>query len=251
MNPLVVARSMKQNCDMITGNCKSSNLEELQTIGQNKLGDKTEIIYIGDPMCSWCWGISPHLISLRDHYRTVDVPLSIVVGGLRPGGGDPWNEEMKNFLRSHWKHVEELSGQPFSYDLMDRAEFNYDTEPACRAVVAARPLVGEKLLEFFEEVQRKFYVGSKDPSQEEFYKSICEKFGVDYEDFLTRFRDEGVRYETRNEFMLNRQWGVQGYPTVVLLHKDELFLIGHGYATFEQMKSQIEKTIDLEKNKSH
>ena len=76
-----------------------------------------------------------------------------------------------------------------------------------------------------------------------FYKSICEKLGLDYEQFLSLFESEETRYETRNEFTLNRQWGVQGYPTMVLLHQDQLFMIAHGYATFDQMKAQVEKTI--------
>ncbi len=51
-------------------------------------------------------------------------------------------DEMKNFLKGHWEHVTQASGQPFGYKLMEREDFNYDTEPSCRAVVAARPLVG-------------------------------------------------------------------------------------------------------------
>ena len=237
---------MNPYCDPETGICPPSTFEDLQSIGQDKLTEKTEIIYIGDPMCSWCWGISPALIKLRDHYRDKEVGYRVVVGGLRPGGGDPWNDQMKDFLKEHWGHVTEMSGQPFGYKLMERDDFNYDTEPACRAVVAARPLVNEQEMEFFEEIQRKFYVESEDPGTNEFYQSICEKFGVDYQKFLERFESEEVRYETRNEFMLNRQWGVQGYPTIVLLHQDQLFMIAHGYATFEQMQAQVDKTIARE-----
>ena len=150
---------------------------------------------------------------------------------------------MKDFLKEHWGHVTEMSGQPFGYKLMDLNEFDYDTEPSCRAVVAARSLVGDQEMEFFEEIQRKFYVHSEDPKCVDFYRSICEKLSVDFEKFKSRFESEDIRYETNNEFTLNRQWGVQGYPTIVLLHQDQLFMVAHGYATFDQMKNQIEKTI--------
>lgn len=234
---------MNPYCDPETGICTPSTLEELYSIGKGTLSGKTEIIYVGDPMCSWCWGISPDLIKLRDHYRDKEVGYRVVVGGLRPGG-DAWNDQMKNFLKEHWGHVTEKSGQPFGYKLMDLEEFNYDTEPSCRAVVAARPMVGDEEMEFFEAVQRKFYVESEDPKEPEFYRSICEQFSIDFDAFVSRFDSEELRYETREEFMLNRQWGVQGYPTMILLHEDELFLIAHGYATFEQMQAQIEKTIE-------
>ena len=40
------------------------------------------IIYIGDPMCSWCWGIAPELDRLQ---AWTTLPFDVVVGGLRPG----------------------------------------------------------------------------------------------------------------------------------------------------------------------
>jgi len=238
---------MNPYCDPETGICTPSTLSELTSIGQNKIADKTEIIYVGDPMCSWCWGISPELTKLRDHYREKEVGYRILVGGLRPGGGDPWNEEMKSFLKEHWGHVTEMSGQPFGYKLMEKDEFNYDTEPSCRAVVAARPLVSEREMEFFEEVQRKFYVDSEDPNEDAFYAGICDQFDISNDDFLARFHSEEVKSETVEEFNLNRSWGVKGYPTVMLMHNDQLFLLANGYATFEQMDKRITSILSKEK----
>lgn len=237
---------MNPYCDPETGVCIPSSLNELESLGQGKIADKTEIIYVGDPMCSWCWGISPMLLKLRDHYKEKQIGYRILVGGLRPGGGDPWNDQMKDFLREHWGHVTEMSGQPFGYKLMDKEEFNYDTEPSCRTIVAVRPLVKEREMEFFEEVQRKFYVDSEDPTSIRFYASICDKFEVNYGDFSTRFESKEVEQETRKEFHLNRQWGVKGYPSVILMHHDQLFLLANGYATFEQMVERIEQVLRKE-----
>jgi putative protein-disulfide isomerase len=191
-------------------------------------------------MCSWCWGISPALIQLRDHFVQEKIAFRILVGGLRPGGGDTWNEEMKDFLKHHWEQVHEKSAQPFGYELFDLEYFNYDTEPSCRAVVAARLLVKEKEMEFFEAIQRKFYVESQNPGENYFYQSICEQFEISFEDFLIRFESEEIRKETMAEFQLNRKWGVSGYPTVVLLNNDKLLMIAHGYAEFLQMKQAVD-----------
>jgi len=234
---------MNPYCDPETGICTPSSLDELRSIGSEKIADKTEIIYVGDPMCSWCWGISPSLIKLRDFYRKEEIGFRVVAGGLRPGGGDPWNDQMKDFLKEHWGHVTEKSSQPFGYKLMEREEFNYDTEPSCRAVVAARPFVKEREMEFFEEIQRKFYVDSEDPTKSAFYASVCDQFGVNYGDFLARFDSPEVKQETNDEFNLNRSWGVRGYPTLILLHKDQLYLLANGYATFEEMNSRIEAVL--------
>ncbi|MEM9337138.1 MAG: DsbA family protein [Bacteroidota bacterium] len=234
---------MNPYCDPQTGICSPSSLQELENIGSSQLAEKTEIIYVGDPMCSWCWGISPALMKLRNHYRGEEVSYRIVVGGLRPGGGDPWNDEMKDFLKTHWGHVEERSGQPFGYALMDQANFDYDTEPSCRAVVAARPLITDREMEFFEEIQRKFYVQSEDPKETSFYESICSDLSVDFDDFKHRFESDEVKSETLTEFKLNRKWGVQGYPAVILLHKDQLFSVAQGFETFDGMSARIEQLL--------
>ncbi len=238
---------MNSYCDPETGICNPSSLQELASIGTDPKGDKTEIIYVGDPMCSWCWGISPDLIKLRDHYRKEQVAFRVLVGGLRPGGGDPWDDQMKSFLKHHWEEVNQRSGQPFGYELFEKETFNYDTEPSCRAVVAARAMVKDREMEFFEAIQRKFYVESQDPSNPSFYASICDEFDINYADFMNRFESNEVIQETTDEFNLNRSWGVRGYPSVLLLWNDELHQIAYGYSTFDQMLSQIDKLTSFEK----
>ncbi|MEO1253472.1 MAG: hypothetical protein AAFY41_01120, partial [Bacteroidota bacterium] len=44
--------TMNPFCDPETGICTPSSLEDLYSVGQNKLTEKTETIYVGDPMCS-------------------------------------------------------------------------------------------------------------------------------------------------------------------------------------------------------
>jgi len=199
------------------------------------------IIYVGDPMCSWCWGIAPALKQLKDHYQKEQIPFQIVVGGLRPGGGDPWNDQMKDFLRHHWDEVLARSGQPFGYDLLKLEHFNYDTEPACRAVVAARSWLKERELNFFEAIQRKFYVDSKDPGQVQFYESICDQFQIEFSSFQKRFENKVIKDQTQEEFDMNRKWGIRGYPSVMVNKSGQQYMVTNGFASFEQMWSQIEK----------
>jgi putative protein-disulfide isomerase len=224
-------------CDPVTGECTPA---ELPTSGaQATLDEAYEIIYVGDPMCSWCWGIANHLQELKGEFA--QYKFSVVVGGLRPGGGEAWDEQMKGFLRHHWEEVTQRSGQPFGYGLFDREEFNYDTEPPCRAVIAAKKWLGDDVLGFFEAVSRKFYVDNEDPGQTDFYQSICGQFGIPFTDFVKVFESEETRYKTHQDFQLNRQWGVKGYPTVLFRDNKELYQINYGYTEFDQMKKVIEK----------
>lgn len=233
----------KQNlpiCDPETGLCTLAPIEGTPVVSKTAFRTDISIIYVGDPMCSWCWGISPSLQQLSYRAAQEGIPFRLVMGGLRPGGGDEWNEKFKDFLRHHWAEVNKRSGQPFGNELFDRAEFNYDTEPSCRAVVAARQMDPELEHRFFELVQHHFYVQNEDPTQVAFYQPICKTLDLDFTTFSALFESEKVKAATQTEFALNRQWGVRGFPSVLLQKGDKLYLLANGFATFEQLWAGVE-----------
>ena len=65
------------------------------------------MIYIGDPMCSWCWGFSPVLNKIRDKYSS-KVKFSVLVGGLRSGGSNPMDPSLRETIGQHWNEVMRL-----------------------------------------------------------------------------------------------------------------------------------------------
>lgn len=229
-------------CDPETGVCTPSELTTT-TPAEDSAFTGTKIIYVGDPMCSWCWGISEELSKLKNYQEAQGGKFEVVLGGLRPGGGDEWNEEFKGFLKHHWEEVNERSGRPFGYDLFQRDSFNYDTEPSCRAVVVARKFIPEKELEFFEAIQERFYVKNEDPNDVMFYKPLCVQFNINYEDFKKSFLSNEAKQETRADFVLNRQWGVRGYPSILIKKEDKIQLVSSGYAKFNDLKERIEELI--------
>lgn len=202
-----------------------------------------KIIYVADPMCSWCYGMASELRKLKAYFETQrpNILFTLTVGGLRPGGGDEWNSSFKATLKEHWKQIHEKTGQPFSHKLLEKEKFNYDTEPSCRAVVSARQLNPEKELSFFNAIQHKFYTESEDPTEADFYHSICLNHNIDFTDFLELFFSDEIKELTQREFIMNREWGVTAYPTIIFQKEDDLYAIARGYTSFEALKKQIEK----------
>ena len=228
-------------CDPETGLCTIAPVEA--EAAPMVFRDDVEIIYVGDPMCSWCWGISPALHQLEQRAQQDGIGFRLVMGGLRPGGGDPWNQEFKDFLRHHWEEVNARSGQPFGFELLERDNFNYDTEPSCRAVVAARQMNPAQEHHFYALVQHHFYVKNDDPAQVSFYRPICEELGLDFNQFSALFTSQEVKQATQQEFALNRSWGVRGYPTVLLRQGQTLMPLANGYATYPQMWQRVEQEL--------
>jgi len=229
------------HCDPVTGLCAPAPVDEATT--KPEFRDDAEIIYVGDPMCSWCWGISPALNRLERAAETNGIPYRIVLGGLRPGGGEAWDDKMKKFIRHHWEEVTKRSGQPFGTKLFELDDFNYDTEPSCRAVVTARTMDATTESRFFELTQHRFYVLNEDPNEVAFYEPICEATGLDFDRFRELFASEAMKETTKLDFQTNRSWGVTGYPTVIFRKGDQLFAIARGYAEFDGMWAAVEELV--------
>ena len=177
------------------------------------LGGRPELIYVGDPLCSWCWGFAPSLRSLRlrhpDRFR-----YRILLGGLRTGASAVQvDEKVRSYLAGAWKEVERRSGQPFNHSFLETADFVYDTEPACRAVVAARHLAPDRVFEYNEALQDAFYHRSLDPTKLETFLTIAREQGLSEETFQTTFHAEEVHRETREGFHTKRgRWAFMASP---------------------------------------
>ena len=60
-----------------------------------------EFLYVGDVMCSWCWGFAPTLTKLTENFQ---LPIRVVNGGLRPGpSAELLDNRMASFLGHHWE----------------------------------------------------------------------------------------------------------------------------------------------------
>ncbi|WP_223631982.1 DsbA family protein [Corallococcus sp. EGB] len=223
-------------CDPDSGTCALPDAA-LKRAGPSAEGPVDEVLYVGDPMCSWCWGGSPGLRQLEAEANRRGIPFRILVGGLRPGGGDPWNERFKGFLRHHWEEIAERTGQPFSTRFLDRAAFNYDTEPACRAFLVMRGMLEQtpgpetRAYEVFASIQRKFYAESEDPTVASFYESLCAAHGLDFRVFLVRFGHADAKRATANEFQQVRTLGVSAFPTVLFRGGAGLEVLASGFMT--------------------
>jgi len=198
------------------------------------------LLYIADPMCSWCWGFSPVIDALRDHF-SCELSMRLLMGGLRPGTTEPMSKPMKADISGHWKHVQKVSGQPFDLSFFDRTGFVYDTEPACRAMVTVRRLEPDLVFDFLRKVQEAFYAQNRDVTDPRVLADIAEGSGVDREQFTVEFQTEETIRETWKDFETSRRLGVTGFPTLLIGSEEGGYeVITAGYRPWEAVKERIE-----------
>ena len=146
-----------------------------------------------------------------------------------------WDDAFKGFLRREWRHIAAVTGQPFGYGLLEEPHFDYDTEPACRAVAVAQLLLANKgedqpsALAFFTAVQRKFYVAGSDPKAIDFYRSVCADAGIAFDDFRVLFESDAGKQAVQAHFDQCRAMGVRAFPTLLVERDGERFAVASGY----------------------
>jgi putative protein-disulfide isomerase len=209
---------------------------------KHDLLDIIHLIYVMDPMCSWCYGFAPVVEGLVNEYKG-SLQFKIVMGGLRPGTEKPLDAQMKETIKHHWQDVNKVTEQPFDFTFFDREEFIYDTEPACRAVVTMRYLKPVCELDFVKAIQTAFYANNNDVTKRDVLASIAYQFGVEEESFLEKFDSDEMKEKTQQDFNIARHLQATAFPSLYLLNGTSIHLINRGYRPYDGMKAHLERVI--------
>jgi putative protein-disulfide isomerase len=213
----------------------------------------SSLIYIADPMCSWCYGFGPELDALMTGLP--GLPLNIVVGGLRAYNTKKADAAFKATLRQHWQQVAQRTGLPFNEAGMDADNFVYDTEPACRAVVTARLLAPQTTLTVFGAIQHAFYQEGLDVTDGRqlaaLAAAVFKQAGVafDADAFHAAWSSEQAIRETHEDFQQSKRWNVDGFPALVLERDGRLDLVTLGYMPLPQLVEQMQALVDRDSDK--
>lgn len=197
-----------------------------------------KLIYVADPMCSWCYGFSKEVAELME--MNPHASLEIVVGGLSAGSNQVLDDVGKRFRLMHWSKVEALSGLPFNREaLMAREGFIYDSGPACKALVTAIKVnAGINILRIFSAIQKSFYVDGQDVTNPSVLVSIlsnafaAEGYLVSDDLIASIFNSEEVKLETEHHFKtVKHTFGISSFPALLLEDDGEIKTISSGYMT--------------------
>ncbi|HEY0064082.1 MAG TPA: DsbA family protein [Telluria sp.] len=208
-----------------------------------------KLVYVADPMCSWCYGFGKELSALTALYPAL--PLEIVVGGVRAGATDILDDSGKQFRLGHWARVEENSGLPFNRAaFLARENFVYDTEPICRAVVTTRQLAPQAdLLAVFRALQRSFYVDGLDTTDGLVLADVAVAalagagHAVTAAAFYRNWQAASTIAATQAQFARARALGVRSFPALLLEVDDQFIEISPGYAAAAALQTRLDAVL--------
>ncbi|WP_162837862.1 DsbA family protein [Pseudomonas deceptionensis] len=195
-------------------------------------------------MCSWCWGFSPVAEALVEQAQAAGVELHLVVGGLRTGSGSALEPATRRYILEHWQAVTQATGQPFSFDGALPDGFVYDTEPACRALVAARSLAPDCAWRLVKLIQQAFYVEGRDVTQASVLVELAEAAGVPRIEFSAIFDTAEQHAATAADFTWVQDLGIAGFPTLLAERDGQLALLTNGYQPLEPLSDLLARWLE-------
>jgi len=207
-------------------------------------GDTPILWYFADPMCSWCWGFSPIIQQIKKNYQQ-DLKIALVMGGLQAGETSVLSESSREEILHHWREVNKMTGQSFSFESALANGFIYNTEPACRAVITAGFIDASKTFEYLNSVQSAFYTENKDVTQPDILFQLAEDHEINISEFTARFESEAQKKVTLTHFEQTRQAGVQGFPTLILNNNKKHHVLTRGYQSYEVVSENLDNILSL------
>lgn len=201
------------------------------------------LLYVMDPMCSWCWGFAPVAASLIDQAQQAGIETHLVVGGLRTGSS-ALDASTRRYILEHWQAVNEATGQPFQLEGAMPAGFVYDTEPACRALVTARSLAPERVWPLLALIQQGFYQRGEDVTLAPNLVALAEQAGFDRGQFAAAFASAEQRSATAADFTWAQDLGIAGFPTLLAERNGQLALLTNGYQPLASLEPLLGRWLE-------
>jgi len=196
------------------------------------------LYYVHDPMCSWCWGMRPEWLKLKQSLST-NIQLVTRVGGLAPDSDKAMAESLQQDIQSTWKHIQQvIPGTDFNFNFWDINTPRRSTYPACRAVITAREMA-DKENQMTYAIQQAYYLNAKNPSDSNTLIEAAGSIDLDTTEFESLLHSSQIQTAFETELEQVRSIGVYSFPSLVLQLGDQLHSIQLNYNSAQNMLRDI------------
>ncbi|MFB9887715.1 DsbA family protein [Balneatrix alpica] len=199
-----------------------------------------QLYYIYDPMCSWCWGFAPAWAALKAGLPE-GVSAERLLGGLAPDSDVPMAPALQRQIQQTWRLIEQRLGTPFNHDFWEVCLPKRSTYPACRAVIAARFWEAEEAM--IKAIQEGYYLRALNPSEAATLVQFAHELGLPAEAFAERLYAEQTELRLQEEIEQCQEWGIHGFPSLVLKYRGKLMPVTVDYQNPSAMIREIRQLL--------
>ncbi|MCB2407387.1 DsbA family protein [Hymenobacter lucidus] len=208
--------------------------------------DLPELLYIFDPLCGWCYGMSPVVERVQNEFAG-RMTVSVLSGGMVTG-------QQVGPIRDDWEYISGAMGQIEKVadvefgaafrELGREGSYIQDSEPPCQALTVFRQIDPyNQTASFAHALQQAYFLKGQNLNDPETYEVLAADFGLNVAEFKRRLALPETAQATRHEFAAVAKIGVQGFPTTILRVGNQGYLIARGFMPYDAFAESLEKAL--------
>lgn len=200
-----------------------------------------KVIVVTDPMCSWCWGMSPAVEEAAARLAG-EVEFDLLLGGVNTTTTRPVGEYARRYLMHVWREVHAVTGQTFAFQVPDGLVYN-STAP-CLALAAVRRASGRPPFGYLHRLQQLLFAEAQDINDPDLLAATATEFGVAADVVRAGLADPALTAELRVEMNQARRHGTSQLPHVLIEQAGQRSLLAGGYADGPMLEALIRERLE-------
>lgn len=214
-------------------------MSDLSDLSEKKL------VYVFDPLCSWCYGFSPVVRQLFDGTKR-RARWEILSGGMVTGERIGPIGRVAGFLKQALPRVEGTTGirfgEAFMTGILDEGTLTLSSVEPSRALQAVKILAPDRAMAFAAGVQKALYEEGRDVTRMTVLGDVAEAVRV--VGFEIEYLKTDTYERTLEEFRLVADMGIRGFPTLLGFEGDDSRVFCRGWAPFDQVFEVVNRWLE-------
>ncbi len=213
--------------------------------------NKHTIFYVYDALCGWCYGFSPVINEFYENHKD-DFNFRVLSGGMVTGDRIGPISEVASYIKEGHINIQDRTGikfgEPFLQKLFNESNEIYTSVPAGMALALFRTQQPENELAFATRMQNAIYYEGMPPADWNTYGKCASEFGLNANEFAEKMQNAKLLELTQQEFKVVANWGIKGFPTVLLQKGEKAYVMSRGYSSADEMEATLDKILlEIEK----
>ena len=165
--------------------------------------------------------------------------LSVALGRLGVDDSEPLSTKARASIGEHWRHVAELSGQPFDHNTLAQPSLTYNTAPASQALMLVRETYPNLAHPFLGRLGERFFKLGHDIADMKVLSSAAGEFGLNESEVYNALSRQSLLPLMTHEWAQTEKLGVTGYPTLLALGSGKPQVVTIGWISAENVLENL------------
>lgn len=207
---------------------------------------KPELIYVYDALCGWCYGFSPVMQAVYEKQKD-KLDFSVVSGGLMTGDRIGPIREMAEYIKGAIPRLEQTTGVTIGEGykkMLDEGTRISNSVPPAIALGLFRRQRPDQVVPFAAALQKANFIDGQDLNDISLYGKLVSAWGLDSAAFVQAMQDPANESLASSDFQAATDFGITGFPAVILRKGDKYYLLARGYTDLDTLEKRLQQALE-------